>query len=61
MVSMHLATNWGTRELGFRAKGLLVHIAFLEGQGDLVSSLIIGIIRVAIWTRGVINLLTESP
>ena len=33
----------------------------LEGQGDLVSRLIMGIIRVTIWVIGVIKLLTKSP
>ena len=33
----------------------------LEDQGDLVSRLIRGIIRVIIWVIGVINLLTKSP
>ena len=34
---------------------------YLEGRGDLVSRLIMGIIRVTIWVIGVINLLTKSP
>ena len=34
---------------------------YLEGQGDLVSRLIVGIIRDTIWVIGVINLLTKSP
>ena len=34
---------------------------YLEGQGDLVSGLIMGIIGVTIWVIGVINLLTKSP
>ena len=34
---------------------------YLEGQGDLVSRLIMGINRVTIWVTGVINLLTKSP
>ena len=34
---------------------------YLEGQGDLVSSLIMGISRVTIWVIGVITLLTKSP
>ena len=33
----------------------------LEGQGDLVSRLTMGIIQITIWVRGVINLLTKSP
>ena len=42
----------------------LVSCAFpplLGGSGDLVSSLIMGIIRVTIWVTGVVNLLTKSP
>ena len=34
---------------------------YLEVQGDLVSGLIMGIIRVTIWVSGVINLLILSP
>ena len=34
---------------------------YLEGQGDLVSRLTMGIIRVTIWVIGVSNLLTKSP
>ena len=38
------------------------HLAgYLEGHGDLVSGLIMGIIRVIIWLIGVSNLLTKSP
>ena len=33
----------------------------MEGQGDLVTRLIMGIIGVTIWVIGVINLLTKSP
>ena len=33
----------------------------VQGQGDLVSGLIMGITRVTIWVIGVINLLTKSP
>ena len=33
----------------------------LDGHGDLVSRLIIGIIGVIIWLIGLINLLTKSP
>ena len=43
-------------DLGFRGLGI-----YLEGQGDLISRLIMGIIRVTIWVIGVINLLTKSP
>ena len=35
--------------------------SYLEGQGDLVSRLIMGISGVTIWVIGVINLLTKSP
>ena len=35
--------------------------AYLEGQGDLVTRLIMGIIGVTVWVLGVINLLTKSP
>ena len=34
---------------------------YLEGQGDLVTGLIMGIIGVSIWVIGVITLLTKSP
>ena len=34
---------------------------YLEGQGDLVSRLILGIIGVTIWLIGVISILTKSP
>ena len=33
----------------------------LEGQGDLVSRLKVGILGVTIWVIGVMNLLTKSP
>ena len=33
----------------------------MEGQGDLVSGLIMGVSRVTIWVLEVINLLTKSP
>ena len=36
------------------------YIAYLEGQGDLVSRLIMGITRVTLWVMGLINLLTKS-
>ena len=39
----------------------LEFVVYLEGQGDLVSGLIVGIIRVIIWVIGVINLLTRAP
>ena len=35
--------------------------AYLEGQGDLVTSLIMGIIWVTIWVIGVKTILTKSP
>ena len=34
---------------------------YLEGQGDLISRLIMRIFRVTIWIIGVISLLTKSP
>ena len=34
---------------------------YLEGQGDLVTRLIMRIIGVSIWVIRVINLLTRSP
>ena len=34
---------------------------YLEGQGDLVTRLIMGIIEVTIRVIGVSNLLTKSP
>ena len=40
---------------------MLFEFPYLGGQGDLVSSLIMGIIRPTIWVIGVINLLTKSP
>ena len=36
-------------------------MVYLEGQGDLVSRLIIRIIQVIIWVIGVLNLFTKSP
>ena len=36
-------------------------MVYLEGQGDLVTRLILGIIGVTIWVIGIINLLTKSP
>ena len=41
--------------------GEALGFAYLEGQGDLVSRLIMGIMRVTIWVTGVINILTKSP
>ena len=37
---------------------ILKRSRYLEGQGDLVCRLILGIIRVTMW---VINILTQSP
>ena len=34
---------------------------YLEGQGDLVTRLIMGITRVTIWVIGSIDLLTKYP
>ena len=38
-----------------------LEIRYLEGQGDLVSRLIMQMARVTIWVIGVVNLLTKSP
>ena len=46
------------RSWALRVEGLK---AYLEGQGDLVSRLRMGINRVTIWVIEVINLLTKSP
>ena len=35
--------------------------AYLEGHGDLVTGLIMGIIGFIIWLIGVISILTKSP
>ena len=34
---------------------------YWEGHGDVVSRLIMGVIRLLIWLIGAINLLTKSP
>ena len=44
----------GNYYLGFRVQGF-------EGPGDLVSRLIMGTTRVAIWFVGVVNLLAMCP
>ena len=36
-------------------------MTYLEGHGDLVNGLILGITGVTIWLLGVINLPTKSP
>ena len=36
-------------------------LQYLEGHGDLVNALIMGILGVVIWLIRVINLLTKSP
>ena len=38
--------------------GIIVY--YLEGQGDSVKGLIMGISRVTMWVMGVISLLTKS-
>ena len=40
---------------------MLLSIPYLEGLGDLVSGLIMGIPMVIIWHIGVINLLLKAP
>ena len=44
-----------------RVRYLLVLTGYLEGQVDLVSRLMIWIIRVPAWVIGVLNLLMKSP
>ena len=44
--TLKIATSWGS---------------YLEGQGDLLGRLIMGVIGVTIWVVGVINLLTSPP
>ena len=48
------------RVFWFRVLGLGFWV-YLEGQGDLATRLVVGIIGVTIWVIGVINLLTQSP
>ena len=36
-------------------------LPYLEGHGDLVTGLIMGITGVIIWLMGVISILTKSP
>ena len=36
-------------------------MTYLEGHGDLITRIIMGIIGVTIWVIGVINLLSKSP
>ena len=45
----------------FRPKIMRLIRVYLQGQGDLVSRLIMGISGVTIWVIGVLNLLTKSP
>ena len=40
---------------------LVVIREYLEGQGDLISRILMGITRVLILVIGVTNLLTKSP
>ena len=61
-----LNTNMGTSCSFKNVKGQAVHscssgMRLLEGSGDEVNGLIMGIARVTIWVMGVINLLTKSP
>ena len=39
----------------------MTRTVYLEGQGDLVNGLILGVNRVTIRVIGVISLLTKSP
>ena len=47
--------------LGVKAQVSSTWGPYLEGQGDLVTWLIIGITRVTMWFIGVIRLLTKFP
>ena len=51
--------------VGFHARlcksELVVIREYLEGQGGLISRILMGITRVLIWVIGVTNLLTKSP
>ena len=48
--------------IGFESyKAARIPKPYLEGHGDLVGSLIMGIHRDTIWVIGGINLLTKSP
>ena len=44
-----------------RCQSAFIELDYLEGQGHLVTRLIMGIIGVTIWVIGVINLLTKFP
>ena len=46
---------------GYDSYRFQAEILYLEGQGDLVRRLIMGITRVTICVIGVIDLLTKSP
>ena len=54
-------------DLGFRFQTFLISWRheccrhYLEGHGDLVSRVVIGVTGVIIWLMGVINLLSKSP
>ena len=55
------STNQSERVLvGLDAKCGFVVTPYLEGHGDLVTGLIMGIIGVIIWLIGFINLRTKS-
>ena len=43
------------------ARGIYIRSLYLEGQGDLVSRLRMGINGLTIWVIGVLNLLAKSP
>ena len=40
---------------------MVAQTRYLEGQGDLVSGLIMGISRAILWVTAVSNLLAKSP
>ena len=51
----------GSHRPHFSARAAVYPKPYLEGQGDLVSRLILGITGVSIRIIGVIDLLTKSP
>ena len=55
------SVEFEVRDLGSRVVCGRTCKAYLEGQGDLVSGLIMGMIRATIWVIGVIKPLTKSP
>ena len=54
--ALALRQIWDAQGPGLRITG-----GYLEGQGDLVSSLIVDIAGVIIWFIGVLSILTKFP